>query len=181
MIEAGRTRVPIFVSAMKRNRVSGLRIVSAFKPFSFRNLPDINLENEIRAALRKNFDEHALHVRVKENLVEAECWRKDKRALTLEFANRFTKVFCSLYVLENETPELLSDLELELKLIQNQNSVCMVCCEQIKKDKDRVVCECCKTPHHAECWNYFGGCSTFGCSETAKISDDGFRERAKAK
>ena len=48
MIEAGRTRVPIFVSAMKRNRVSGLRIVSAFKPFSFRNLPDINLENEIR-------------------------------------------------------------------------------------------------------------------------------------
>lgn len=25
-------------------------------------------------------------------------------------------------------------------------------------------CEACATPHHAECWDYFGGCSTYACT-----------------
>jgi hypothetical protein len=28
-----------------------------------------------------------------------------------------------------------------------------------------VYCRSCKTPHHLECWNYFGGCGTYGCGE----------------
>ncbi|HVE38894.1 MAG TPA: RING finger protein [Planctomycetota bacterium] len=26
-----------------------------------------------------------------------------------------------------------------------------------------VRCEVCQTPHHSECWNYMGRCSTYGC------------------
>ncbi len=25
------------------------------------------------------------------------------------------------------------------------------------------TCEACATPHHAECWRYFGGCTTYAC------------------
>ena len=41
--------------------------------------------------------------------------------------------------------------------------VCQVCGETI--DHELVHCRRCKTPHHEDCWQYFGGCSTFGCGE----------------
>lgn len=41
--------------------------------------------------------------------------------------------------------------------------VCQVCGETI--ERDAVHCRRCKTPHHEDCWEYFGGCSTFGCGE----------------
>ena len=28
---------------------------------------------------------------------------------------------------------------------------------------DLVYCGGCQTPHHRECWEYFGGCSTYAC------------------
>ena len=41
------------------------------------------------------------------------------------------------------------------------DALCCVCCEQLT---DGVVfCVRCKTPHHRECWEYSGGCSTYGC------------------
>jgi hypothetical protein len=42
--------------------------------------------------------------------------------------------------------------------------VCQICGEQI--EHELVHCRRCKTPHHEDCWEYFGGCSTFGCGET---------------
>jgi hypothetical protein len=30
-----------------------------------------------------------------------------------------------------------------------------------------VVCNRCRTPHHEDCWTYYGGCSVYGCRETA--------------
>jgi hypothetical protein len=36
-----------------------------------------------------------------------------------------------------------------------------VCCEQLSQDV--VFCVRCKTPHHRDCWEYSGGCSTYGC------------------
>jgi hypothetical protein len=38
---------------------------------------------------------------------------------------------------------------------------CSICCEQL--ERDIVFCVRCKTPHHRECWEYSGGCSTYGC------------------
>ena len=31
---------------------------------------------------------------------------------------------------------------------------------------DAVLCRRCKTPHHQDCWQYYGACSTYGCRET---------------
>jgi hypothetical protein len=41
---------------------------------------------------------------------------------------------------------------------------CLVCGEGLVIDL--VYCRRCKTPHHRECWDYSGGCSTYGCRET---------------
>lgn len=41
---------------------------------------------------------------------------------------------------------------------------CLVCGEGLTIDL--VYCRRCKTPHHRECWEYSGGCSTYGCRET---------------
>jgi hypothetical protein len=40
-------------------------------------------------------------------------------------------------------------------------AVCQVCGEYIVREA--VVCAACKTPHHADCWQYNGSCSTYGC------------------
>jgi len=41
---------------------------------------------------------------------------------------------------------------------------CAVCGYEIPSI-DRVDCALCKTPHHRDCWHYFGGCSTYACGE----------------
>lgn len=40
---------------------------------------------------------------------------------------------------------------------------CPVCSEVLIA---MVVCKRCRTPHHEDCWNYYGGCSVYGCRET---------------
>lgn len=45
-----------------------------------------------------------------------------------------------------------------------ESPVCQVCGEEI--EIEMVVCRRCKTPHHRDCWHYFGRCSTYGCGET---------------
>lgn len=42
--------------------------------------------------------------------------------------------------------------------------VCQICGEEIKLEA--VACRTCKTPHHKDCWQYYGACSTFGCGQT---------------
>lgn len=41
--------------------------------------------------------------------------------------------------------------------------VCQVCGEAIVATP--VFCRSCKTPHHQDCWEYNGVCSTYGCRE----------------
>ena len=38
---------------------------------------------------------------------------------------------------------------------------CIVCGESL--DGDLVSCRSCRTPHHRDCWQYFGGCATYAC------------------
>lgn len=40
---------------------------------------------------------------------------------------------------------------------------CQVCGDALASDI--VLCPRCQTPHHRECWQYFGGCSTYACDE----------------
>jgi hypothetical protein len=46
--------------------------------------------------------------------------------------------------------------------------VCQICGETITAEL--VHCRRCKTPHHEDCWQYFGGCSTFGCGEKRYVA-----------
>ena len=41
--------------------------------------------------------------------------------------------------------------------------ICQVCGDAITSDV--VFCRGCATPHHQDCWQYFGQCSTFGCGQ----------------
>jgi hypothetical protein len=44
------------------------------------------------------------------------------------------------------------------------DAVCKVCGDPL--DGDEVVfCRVCDTPHHRDCWRYFGGCSVYACGE----------------
>jgi hypothetical protein len=45
-----------------------------------------------------------------------------------------------------------------------ENPICKVCGEPIVSDM--VFCRRCCTPHHLDCWQYNGLCSTYGCRET---------------
>jgi hypothetical protein len=49
-----------------------------------------------------------------------------------------------------------------------QEAVCRVCGDEIVTDM--VFCRRCKTPHHLECWQYFGACAVYGCKETRWIA-----------
>ena len=47
---------------------------------------------------------------------------------------------------------------------QVQPAVCSICVQPLL---DRwVVCSRCQTPHHRDCWEFNGRCSTFGCSSS---------------
>jgi hypothetical protein len=38
---------------------------------------------------------------------------------------------------------------------------CIVCGELLRSEV--VSCRNCRTPHHKDCWQYFGGCATYAC------------------
>ena len=40
-------------------------------------------------------------------------------------------------------------------------SPCPVCGQAVADE--RLPCPTCRTPHHLDCWKYFGGCAIFGC------------------
>ena len=43
------------------------------------------------------------------------------------------------------------------------NKICPYCQSKLKKGADYTICSHCGTPHHKECWNENGGCTTYGC------------------
>ena len=56
--------------------------------------------------------------------------------------------------------------------LEMAGAMCQICGQGLEV---RVVfCEGCVTPHHRECWEYLGGCSTFGCFRRLYTSDNTF-------
>ena len=48
-----------------------------------------------------------------------------------------------------------------------KDTQCQVCGDPLQ---DKVVyCMKCKTPHHLDCWQYFGSCSVYGCGQKRYI------------
>lgn len=87
-------------------------------------------------------------------LVEAEMLADDGRALTLvEGADRIVE--SAAY---QEIPGAVEVLEVSIR----DGGICPVCGAAME---GRVVrCAACRTPHHGDCWDYLGRCSTFGCA-----------------
>lgn len=48
-----------------------------------------------------------------------------------------------------------------------EEAICQICGDDIVTDM--IFCRRCKTPHHLECWQYYGACSTYGCQESRFI------------
>jgi ribosomal protein L40E len=46
--------------------------------------------------------------------------------------------------------------------------ICGVCGQAI--ESDLVRCRKCRSPHHRDCWDYNGRCSTYGCQEGSWIA-----------
>jgi hypothetical protein len=44
------------------------------------------------------------------------------------------------------------------------DAVCKVCGDPFDGE-EIVFCRVCDTPHHRDCWRYFGGCSVYACGE----------------
>jgi len=49
----------------------------------------------------------------------------------------------------------------------SEEKICQICGEQITKEI--VYCRSCKTPHHLDCWKYYGACSTYACGATRYV------------
>lgn len=49
-----------------------------------------------------------------------------------------------------------------------KEATCQICGEDIVTDM--VFCRRCKTPHHMECWQYYGACAVYGCQEQRFIA-----------
>ena len=46
---------------------------------------------------------------------------------------------------------------------QYTEAICQICGDSITVDM--VLCRRCKTPHHNDCWQYYGSCAIYGCGE----------------
>jgi len=46
---------------------------------------------------------------------------------------------------------------------ENTNKVCPYCRTNILPSEHETICPKCKIPHHTDCWNENGGCTTYGC------------------
>jgi hypothetical protein len=59
-------------------------------------------------------------------------------------------------------PEETAPPREEMEVIESRGR-CLVCGGPLRENV--VHCRRCRTPHHEECWRYFGSCSTYGCRE----------------
>ena len=76
---------------------------------------------------------------------------------------KFTKLATALYDLTVALPEGALTIVKQSKPME-EDAICQICGESITQQ--RVLCRQCKTPHHLDCWQYYGACSTYGCQET---------------
>jgi hypothetical protein len=64
--------------------------------------------------------------------------------------------------------QVTAEQELKVVSLKQMDATCMVCGSEVADY--RVECKQCGTPHHKDCWGYFGGCSRYGCGGTVFIN-----------
>jgi hypothetical protein len=93
--------------------------------------------------------------------------RKQSVLASLDDLTAFAELSCALYdrlavFWQRESGiEILDDAPPEEAV---NDPVCQVCGARIPAD-NRVYCRRCRTPHHKDCWEFNGRCSTYACGE----------------
>ncbi len=52
---------------------------------------------------------------------------------------------------------------------EEEHLYCQICGEELAESL--VWCSQCKTPHHADCWQFNNGCSTYGCGSKKALKE----------
>jgi hypothetical protein len=90
-------------------------------------------------------------------LVVRKVWNSGRGADVEAFVER------ALALSDQINLSLASDIEFvagdQPQLLENAR--CGVCGESLASEI--VICRRCNTPHHLDCWQYSGGCATYGC------------------
>lgn len=80
--------------------------------------------------------------------------------------DRFVRLFLQFFDASQPSIsgiEFLSSKERSQPPRSEDEPHCIVCGEPLRSEV--VSCRSCRTPHHLDCWQYFGGCGTYGCGE----------------
>ncbi len=83
-----------------------------------------------------------------------------ERDLLDAFIGKSIEVFRRLRAPAREEIRILSTEELIAR------GECPICGRAVGASARK--CDTCGTPHHAECWDYFGGCATYGCARRSR-------------
>lgn len=86
---------------------------------------------------------------------------------TIDDLDRFVQVALGLYDQAMLTRAAGIQFVEETAAPLLQDVTCQVCGESVVVEM--VICRRCKTPHHMDCWQYYGACSTYGCRETRYV------------
>lgn len=73
-------------------------------------------------------------------------------------------------VTSTSTPDAPGDVPIEIEEPDDDGPAvlrCPYCQSVINATEARLECPSCETPHHRECWQANGGCTTYGCREKA--------------
>jgi len=93
---------------------------------------------------------------------------KPSRLTTFESLEQFLSLCGLLFAAAIETKSSGIEFVGEAREPDAAEAQCQVCGESLAGGDaagDLVYCSACETPHHRECWQYFGGCSTYACGQ----------------
>lgn len=78
-----------------------------------------------------------------------------------DFTQQCLELFDQAMLTRSEGIEFVGNAD---EAVPVENPLCKICGDPILSDM--VFCARCYTPHHLDCWQYNGLCSTYGCRET---------------
>jgi len=93
---------------------------------------------------------------------------KPSRLTTFESLEQFLSLCGLLFAAAIDTKTSGIEFVGEAREPDTAEAQCQVCGEALGSGDaagDLVYCSACETPHHRECWQYFGGCSTYACGQ----------------
>jgi len=102
--------------------------------------------------------------------------RKRPVSAKYEFLSKFTHLGLTLWNVAQPSPD--AGIEFVQGAYPTEPAVCQVCGEEMN---DKVYCSDCRTPHHSDCWEYYGGCSVYACGGKRSLKSQARRSRWRGK